>query len=508
MVPPRFLYPFLIIVVSCLVLIPFLGAYYIQPTTDLWIQRSVHFYYAIKSGNWAGTYTMYHPGVTIMWLVGITSGLYFPIFEKLYGFVPNIFSFEVFPSYIFFATLSVVIMEILLLVVLYLVLGKILGIKIAFFSVLLLLLEPFFLGNARSIHMDTLVSILILISLSLYFLGVKYNKIKYLVFCGIFSGLGVLTRINSGIVLVFIFLWQLHQSFFGKVSWRISLKVLLTIGIFSILVFYALFPAMWFHPLETFIKVFNEGVFDTALGEESRRPVFLLFDDYSWKQKLLSYIAYIPFRLSPISLLLISWLFFRQKKIVFKKEYADFIKILLAFSFLYWVFISIPSKQIFRYVLPIFPIVAIFFAIYLNALKDKYLKIGAFSLQIVLVLIYYPNFFAYFNPLIGGISVASKVINLNQDATYYKEIADYLNSKENAKDLRVVMYDSNSFRMIFKGGAFMLKNFESQYGKKVDTDYVLLPLEIGKEFVPWENYHLEKVFKVLGFDYYYLYKKK
>jgi|GEM_PF-4314403 len=507
MINAKFLYLFLILIVACFVLIPFLGVYYIQPTTDLWIQRSVHFYYALKSGNWAGTYTMYHPGVTIMWLVGITSGIYFPLFEKLNGFIPNIFSYDIFPSYIFFTSLSVVIGEVTLLVFLYLVLSKIFGIKIAFFSILSLLLEPFFLGNARSIHMDTIVSLLVLISLALYFLGLKKNQLKYLALCGIFAGLGVLTRINSGIVIVFIYLWQILLTVFGKVSWKTSFKHLFVISLSSALVFYILFPAMWFHPLQTALRVFKEGVFDTALGEESRRPVFLLFNNYSLPQKLLSYIVYTPFRLSPLCLLFLGVFVLKRKELTVNIEHKSFIKMLLTFAIFYLLFISIPSKQIFRYILPIFPIVAIFFAISLDSIKSKYLKTGSIVLQTVLVLIYYPNFFAYFNPILGGISVASKIINLNQDATNYKEIADYLNNKENPENLKIAMYDSSSFKPLFKGESFIIKSFVRDYQKAVDTDYVLLPLEIGKEFVPWENYHREKVFKLLGFDYYYLYKR-
>jgi len=492
---------FILFLVSCVLLIPFLGYSYIQPTTDLWLLRSVHFYYAVKSYNFQDTYTMYHPGVTVMWLVGITSGLFY----KIRGGV-DIFSFDIFSSYIFWPTLAVVMAEILALLLLFNVLKIIIGQKTAFISCLILVLEPFFLGNARSIHMDTLVSLFSFISLCYFFLGIKKGGKSNFVFSGIALGFGMLTRINAGVVFAFYIFWIGFLIFWRKTSLTIGLKALLITGIIGALTFYILFPAMWLNPIGTATRILKEGVFDTALAEESRRGVLLALGGIPLLQKVLAYPIYLLFRITPLLFLMLGvFAIWGRKRLELSEKV--FIRYLFAFVIYYYLFITIPDKQIFRYALPLLPALAVIAGFTLTKLTKKGLVVGYFAVQLVLVLYYYPNFFAFFNPLLGGIKTASSYINLNQDATGYAVVADYLNRKEGSDKLTLAMYDSNSFKMIFKGQSFMIKTYESQFGKKVDTDYILFPINMGLEFLPKDMYNLEKIFKVAGADYYFLYRR-
>ncbi|MCG2689495.1 glycosyltransferase family 39 protein [Candidatus Parcubacteria bacterium] len=497
--PSRYYLPLILLFSICL-LIPYLGIYYIQPTTDLWIQRAVHFYYAVKSFNFEGSYTMYHPGVTIMWLVGVTSG----IFYKINGGV-DIFSFDIFPQYIFLTTLSVVLAEIGALIVLYKVLSRILGERSAFLSVAVLLLEPFFLGNARSIHMDTLVTLFGFISLSYFYLGLKdFVKLDF-VASGVFLGLGLLTRINTGAVFVFFVVYILYRTFRKKMQLVQGVKSLFLVGIVAFAVFYLLFPAMWFNPLDTLFNVLKEGVLDTALLEDSRRNVFLALSSFPFIQKVFTYPIYLLFRLTPVILLLSLYFVVVERKKL-ELESRKFVRFVGLFACFYYLIITIPDKQIFRYVLPIVPVFAVIAGLVLSRIKRVGLIVVIFAFQLFTIVKIYPNFFVYFNPLIGGISRAQDVINLNQDATGYKEVANYLN-KISTPATTVAMYDSNAFTPIFKGNAIMLKSYQTIYGKDVDTDYVLLPINLGNEFLPSSKYHLSKTFKVSGYDYYFLYER-
>ena len=42
----------------------------INPDSINWQPRSYNFALALTQGNFAGTYQVYHPGITMMWLVG------------------------------------------------------------------------------------------------------------------------------------------------------------------------------------------------------------------------------------------------------------------------------------------------------------------------------------------------------------------------------------------------------------------------------------------------------
>src|SRR3989344_9169294 len=60
---------FILLGILCYLLFYNLGEYN-QPTANLWINRSYKFFYEVKTKNFDQTYVFYHPGVTLMWLVG------------------------------------------------------------------------------------------------------------------------------------------------------------------------------------------------------------------------------------------------------------------------------------------------------------------------------------------------------------------------------------------------------------------------------------------------------
>ena len=130
-----------------------------------------------------------------------------------------------------------------------------------------------------------------------------------------------------------------------------------------------------------------------------------------------------------------------------------------------------------------------------------------FGIQLFQPLSIYPNFFAYFNPALGGIKGASKIISLNQDATGYYIIGDYLNKKPDAENLTLGCYDSGPMHAYFRGHSVKLKllDVSTEYGK--DLDYILLPIQEGWQFLPKNEYKLERTFKINGIDYWFLYVK-
>lgn len=179
--------------------------------------------------------------------------------------------------------------------------------------------------------------------------------------------------------------------------------------------------------------------------------------------------------------------------------------------------ISISDKKIFRYILPLYPFLSIFVAYtvgkILSTINLRGYKIKIFVITFVILYQFlqpvsvYPNFFAYFNPLLGGIKSASKIISLNQDATGYYIVGEYLNKKPNAEEITVGCYDSGPMYAYFRGHTIKLKLTELSKEYLENMDYILLPVQEGWQYLPKEKFRLEKIFKINNFDYWYLFKR-
>jgi len=507
--------------------LPGLGKYYVQPTAQLWVQRGIHFYEMFRHGNFAETYTKYHPGVTLTWITGISYKIYYTFQRIYYGFERDLFldQLEIYKEYAFLTKLFLVLVIWLVLLYCFKILEKLIGKTLAFFAILLLILEPFFIGNARSIHLDALVTVFIFAS-ALNFFSFTYFKTKKLMFfTGIFTGLALLTKISALVLFPFYAFYILTNVLFKK---KAKLSFLLPIIIITIIIFILLFPAMWTAPIGTVKKIAYDGFLDTALNEESSRILYLGLKTDSIIYQYFSYFFQIIYRLTPINtiLILLGFIllfleFFGKIKLKAKTDPILFKLTVYSLLFIlgYYIMISISDKKIFRYILPLYPFLSIIsvysvrYLIYLfkilniSKFKMPQLLLGLFLGYSIYIYKIFPDFFVYFNPLLGGINTASKVISLNQDGTGYYKVAEYLNSKENVENLYVAMYDSGPMHVFFKGHSVKLKLYDPAMGKILDTDYALLPRQIGREYLPEGGYELEKTFKINNFDYWYLYSK-
>jgi len=68
----------------------------IQINTVDWVERSARFYTNLLSGNYIDTYQKYHPGVTLMWIVGFCEKL----FRRFNYYENTVLSHRSFPNFI------------------------------------------------------------------------------------------------------------------------------------------------------------------------------------------------------------------------------------------------------------------------------------------------------------------------------------------------------------------------------------------------------------------------
>ncbi len=502
-----------VFLIAFLPLIYQMGNTHIQPTADLWVQRSVSFMTEFRRFNFAGTFQQYHPGVMVMWPVAVGSWFFYHIVHASSPVVPDIFSPQYFSEYVVYAKIPLMLLQAIFMVLIFLILRKISGVKIALLSTLLLALEPFYLANARTIHLDTMLTLTMFAAiLSMYrSLGTKLSAIKaWDVLTGALFGFSWLSKIVTAYLIPFSALALLITpgSIRDKFK-KFALYLLIGLGIFVIF-----YPAMWVAPYETLVgKIIHGGVLEVGLEDVSRG--LLIGSNSGLFYHLFGYPLTIIYRLSPlISLGLAAFmaqlLFFRKSDPVNKR----FTLYLFLFAFFYLAMMSFSTKKIYRYMLPVFPVLAVYSAygwfFISTVLKENlaFNKERVFTYVVAFIMFAYaacflriaPNFFAYFNPLLGGITGAKEIVDLNQDATGYYLVADYLNQLAPGKV--VACYDWKILGLLYQGETLSIRREE----KPITADFILLPLQRGYEWLTNE-YNLIKTFKVAGVDYWYLYQR-
>jgi len=511
-----------------------LGYEYSQPTADLWVNRAYRFFVSFKGKDYSGTYVFYHPGVTISWLVGAVI-YYFPKYMMhRYGYTLDPLNSKIFPEFNFLALIPIEVVIFLSVMFVYFLIYKYVNKWVSLLFLFFISTEPFFIGNARSLHMDAFVAIFMFVSfISMLFFLYK-NKLYLFIISCLFFALSLLTRSNSFILLPYIFLILLYKSFLEtKQTKNIIYFFVFKAGAFLFIsyVFVIIFwPTLWVDPIHPFIRMLQEGVFSTGLGDEtsSRLIYFIDTSNNSLVTKLfhyplqfvyrvnsflaLSFFYFLLIFLRPLSIKKI-YIFVKQRK---KVNLDTLMVLILGYIVFYTVVISYPDKMIFRYMLPIIPFVVFFvsFSLY------RYISATYFNIKKIIIFVFfgfgtfilsyivYPNSLVYYNPFLGGIKGSSRMVNTDQAGAGLSKIAYELNKNTRANDLSVAVYDAPVFKLYFYGKTKELKAY-NPFTNIVDTDYVILGVQNDTNYFNPINskYILVKSYKYLGQNQWYLYKK-
>ena len=478
-----------------LIHIPNLGHDNFNTDVWKWKSRSYNFGSAVLGGDLSHTLQTYHPGVTLMWLGSIGAR----INNYLAGIrgqslvadedVTIIFQLD------FIQKLLVVVAIGIAVSFIFHVLRNILGMKYALFSVLMLSLEPFYLGLTRVFHLEGLVSTFMMASIVwLYYFFQNKEKKGRLVVSAIFAGLALLTKTSAFFLVLFTGLATIIYVFRdGNFEFRKSGKFIFSFKNFGsfiknfgkiflswflivALVFFALWPAMWVSPgkvlQELYGGIVNVGVegdhFQYYFGKlvEDPGPGFY-FVVLGFKSSIYLLVGF-------IGVLLL----FAKKKLPGNER--NFLSFLLIFVFFYFIQLIVPTKKLDRYILPALVVMSfassIFFVQILSKINFRKLwQKVAIAVLFLAPAIYtdayvHPDYFSYFNPIFGGLKTGVKVlepkwiIGADEIVSYFKE----LSKKEGAE------FSSNaSFEeLVYKSHGRNLKNvmtvgFQEKYYSQV-----------------------------------------
>ena len=184
---------------------------YLVARSTTWHARAGRFIEAVLSGDWENTLLAPHPGVTTMWLAGIANRagrLIIPDFERLP--LDQQMTVELVP-------LAVVIS--LAIVLAYFLLARIFGRLAAAVVALLLALDPFHISISKTLHVDALMGVFVMISALLILVYIRARRAGpqalHPVLSGIFAGLALLSKTPALFLIPFFLLclatWKLSD---------------------------------------------------------------------------------------------------------------------------------------------------------------------------------------------------------------------------------------------------------------------------------------------------------
>jgi len=374
-----------------LVRIPYLGFSNFNTDSFKWKQRIYDFGTGVFTFDFQKTNQKYHPGVTLLWIGTFAVKTQTLIYDYVYQTPLSDNSADLIFSLNFYQIFFVVIACSILLGFFYRFLIKIYDPIKAFAICLIFSLEPFFMGLTSTLHLDGLLTLFILNSLVTFYLFTKNNLRKYLIFSGIFFGLALLTKTTALLFLPIIFVLYVYYHKVGK-------KFIIELGSFAltiVLTYFIVWPAMWVAPIDTLTYVVK-GV---VVGTDDHSQIYFgnLVNDPGPLYYLLVLLIKTPIYIFPTVLLAL----YMQLNTTYRKY--TFESFLLICSLLYLIEITIPSKKLDRYILPLTVLLSIYAVSYLyNRFKERIVYLFLFNLFYVLYLNF--DFFSYYNPVIGGLS--------------------------------------------------------------------------------------------------------
>ena len=141
---------------------------YVVPDEPSWVWRSLSFSQALAQGQWANTAQIGHPGVTTMWLgsLGIlvkraadpvASSEAIQWLGRLTNLAPeNAEAFKRLGVFLTYARIPVIVINALGVVLIFLLMRRLFGLKVGAIAGLLFALDPFTAGLSGLLHVDGL----------------------------------------------------------------------------------------------------------------------------------------------------------------------------------------------------------------------------------------------------------------------------------------------------------------------------------------------------------------
>ena len=378
-----------------LALLPRLVALQFFVTADeaKWVHRSAQFLSALLRGDYAATAVNLTPAVTTTWLGSLGLTLYYrfhlteierPFIEWLNSLPPFRAELPVLAA----VRLPMVLFTALATTAIYLLARRLWGHPIALLGAILISLDPHTLALSRIIGHDapaamfmTLALLALLLATEATSTGENVQKFRLggLIFSGGMAGLAFLSKSPAFFLIPFGWLILLAQQFANPQQRRGATVISGVLGpaikgslrpfclwlLIAYATFIALWPAAWVAPISQPYAVLENAFFSATNLDETSEISDLSTEDNPAESDSggsvpnlgpFYYLVNAAFKLSPlVSIGVIVALIGRH-------SHPRALAWLLLFAFLFMLFMTLGGKRSNRYILPIFPALALWAA--------------------------------------------------------------------------------------------------------------------------------------------------
>ena len=473
---------------------------------------------AVLAGDWSEAVLLGYPGVPTMAFAGIGLGLRFLLHRWGVAPVPAEYPMAGASSLgdflgqavnypLIFTPLArgvMVLVASLAIVLMYLLLRRLTGGRVAFLATMLIAFDPFFLANSRILHVDAPLTYFMFLSFLAFWLYLQDGKIGWLALSGLCGALATLSKTPGAflapilVVTGLIYAWVPSNG--GeqpdrRQRWRRVRLAVVVWGVVALAGFFALWPSMWVDPLRAVRLIVNNALIAARTTHPSSG---VFWGPTGADQSPFYYLISLPFHLAPlvgVGLLLgmaATWRWRRFRPLLLS---------LWTYAILFLVPVSFVGRRGDRYMLPIYLALDLLAALALywvvrrramavqlkmaNMVDDsrplrirgesamaqvgralrsvqgwgRWVLVALVAIQIVFVLCFYPYFFDYLNPLVGGARFAPKLINIGWGEGL-DQAAAFLNQQPDARNKTVAAWYSGQLSPFFEGRTIDLSQEE------------------------------------------------
>ncbi len=432
----------------------------------------------------------------------------------------------------------------------YLLLKRLLDEPLALLATLVIAFDPFILAHTRVIHVDAPLAYFMFLAFLAFVLYVTQGGWKTLVLAGLFAGLAALSKTGPaaflGPILVvsgmgYAWLYQPALSHYSQkiqsrwIYWRRFFLAIGGCGLIGGGSFFALWPNMWSHPIASVSWIIR----NLASVNKGAHPTTGIF----WGERLSDqspfyYLLVLPYHLTPLTtigvlaglaMLMAGAVAYWRNRHSRSHEAGIAVQTLpltlslLAYVVLFITPICFVSRRGDRYALPVYfalDLLAVlglwWLSTYLARPHKNFIHLftpnsllrGLIFLQILFILPIHPYYLAYFNPLLGGGSVASYYLNVGWGEGL-DQAARYLNEQTDSKPHQVAAWYSKQFSPFYKSTTIDLSN----QGAALYSEYVVFYINQVQRGFPsreiLDYFHQrqpEHIVKLGGISYAWIYK--
>jgi 4-amino-4-deoxy-L-arabinose transferase-like glycosyltransferase len=492
---------------------------------DKWATRSANFYTALSQGDFANTYQKEHPGVTTMWAgsAGIlwrfatyrwasTSQVTVDQYNDILGANGHTL-LEMLVAGRFFMILA----NTLALAIAFLFARRLFGLAPALLGFLLIAFDPFHIAHSRLLHLDGLLSSLLLLALLAFLSFLESRRLFHLMVAGAAAGLSWLTKSPGFFLIPAVVLvsaahgWarrcDRRDSRFLPLLWQFVWPLVVW-GLAASVVFVALWPAMWVDPIGTLAGVLGPALSHATGGHAN--PVFFngqIYADGQVSTPIFYPVSYL-WRSTPVVLagLLFGAIGFvarREPLAAWRRRCFGLVVFVIVFALLQ----NLGKQKFDRYLLPVFLPLDLVAALgwmaaarwirrqmrqdagrkrlggifihggVLAVIATPLLLGAAILVQVVGTLQTFPYYLSYYNPVMGGSRKAPEVMMIGWGEGL-DQAASYLSERPNSQNLRVLAWYSNGFYPFFPGATGYIPQIsdmdEAQLQEMLDWQYAVL----------------------------------